>query len=156
MAESRETEERLSWTLPDSISAFRIVGSFALFGLAWFQLTVWFVSLYLVLGFTDLIDGPIARWLGVQSSRGAWLDSIADWLLSAALLFGVVTLNRELIESEIGFIAIALASFIVSLAFCYLKFHKLPSYHTFSAKLNHLLVAVAGVVVILDWSAWPL
>lgn len=71
-----------------------------------------FLSIYIFCGFTDLIDGPIARKTNSSSTLGASLDTIGDvltylalakiliskklvplwifiWILSAGILFGV-------------------------------------------------------------------
>lgn len=42
--------------------------------------SVWFYILYLFCGFTDMIDGTIARKTGAVSKFGAKLDTVADFV----------------------------------------------------------------------------
>ena len=46
----------------------------------------WFYILYLVCGFTDMIDGTIARKTNSVSEFGARLDSVADFIFVAVCL----------------------------------------------------------------------
>ena len=42
--------------------------------------SAWFYTLYLLCGFTDMIDGAIARKAGAVSQFGARLDTAADFI----------------------------------------------------------------------------
>ena len=42
--------------------------------------SVWFYALYLFCGFTDMIDGTIARMTDSASDFGARLDTVADFM----------------------------------------------------------------------------
>ena len=108
------------------------------------------------MGISDLIDGPIARATKQQTKFGAKLDSLADVMLSASLLVGAAILSWETFLNEIAFVVAAVVSYAIAIGFGYWKFRKLPSYHTWTAKLTHLLTAVAGICLILDWSVAPL
>ena len=138
------------------LSLLRILGSFGLLVFAFQLAPYWFVGLYLILGFTDLIDGPIARWLKQESVHGAKLDSIADVLLSGCLLCGVVILRWAEIRPEAIWIGVAIFSYAVALGFTFFKFRRFPSFHTYSAKVNHFLVAIAGVLLVVFGWVWPL
>lgn len=151
---NRETVE--PWTIPDSICAFRIVGSVGLIGLAIIDAPIWFVGFYIVLGISDLVDGPIARAIKQQTKYGAKLDSLADVMLSTSLLIGAAILSWETLLGEIVFVVAAVVSYAIAIGFGYWKFKKIPSYHTWTAKLTHLLTAIAGICLILDWSVVPL
>lgn len=50
--------------------------------------------LMVVAGFTDFLDGYLARRWSQTSVLGSFLDSIADKLLVAGALFGLVEVNR--------------------------------------------------------------
>lgn len=149
-------ESKEPWTLPDSICVFRIVGSIALIGLAFLDAPYWFAGFYVLLAISDLIDGPIARAFQQQTRFGAKLDSLADIVLSGSLLIGVAILNWSALVGEIWLIVGAVASYLIAAGFGYKKFGKFPSYHTWSAKLTHLLTVVAGISLVLDWSIIPL
>jgi cardiolipin synthase len=51
----------------------------------------WALTVFLVAGLTDLLDGLIARATGEKTTLGAWLDPMADKLLLATM-FVVLTL----------------------------------------------------------------
>ena len=51
----------------------------------------WALSMFVLAGVTDGLDGLIARWSGQKTSLGAWLDPMADKLLIVTM-FIVLTL----------------------------------------------------------------
>jgi cardiolipin synthase len=51
----------------------------------------WALSVFIIAGATDLLDGLMARWAGQKTSLGAWLDPAADKLLLVST-FIVLTL----------------------------------------------------------------
>src|SRR5262245_5589398 len=51
----------------------------------------WALTVFVVAGVTDALDGLIARWSGQKTSLGAWLDPAADKLLLVTT-FVVLTL----------------------------------------------------------------
>ena len=60
-----------------------ITGSRAIFSLPLLFIplsSVWFYALYLFCGFTDMIDGAIARRTGSTSTFGAKLDTVSDFV----------------------------------------------------------------------------
>ena len=62
--------------LPSVISALRIAGSI---GLLFCDVTGWpFWVLYALSGFSDMVDGWLARRLHAETEAGAVLDSVAD------------------------------------------------------------------------------
>lgn len=144
------------WTIPNVICLLRIAGTLALVGLAIVQEPFWFVRLYVVLGISDLVDGPLARRFGQSSDVGAVLDSVADVLLSGCLVIGAAILCWAVVKGELAIIVTAVTSWLVATGLCFWKFRRIPSFHTYSAKLTHLLVAIAGVSLVLGWSVWPL
>lgn len=66
------------------ITGCRILGSILLLFFQTFS--SWFYILYLVCGFTDMIDGSIARKTNSSSKFGARLDSVADFVFVVACL----------------------------------------------------------------------
>lgn len=96
--------------LANIISFSRIIGAGFLFFLN--EISTSFLIVYVLCGFTDLIDGPVARKTNNSSVLGATLDTIGDvltylaltrilikknmvplwifsWILSAGVMFGV-------------------------------------------------------------------
>ncbi len=144
------------WTIPNLLSLLRIVGSLPLILIALQGHAAWFLGVYLFLAFTDLVDGPIARWFNQRSRMGATLDSIADITLNGCLLIGIVVMKWDVIQTEKWLIGLAMLSYFLAVGWSVWKFRKIPSYHTWIAKLSHLLVALGAILVLLDWSVWPL
>lgn len=75
-------ERRKNWwkqNLANFISFIRIVTSFLfLFELLYGKNILRIIIYGSIAGFTDIIDGPIARWLKIETVFGSYLDRIAD------------------------------------------------------------------------------
>lgn len=81
------------------LTASRIV--LALFLLVFFKkISVFFIIIYTIAEFTDIIDGTIARKTGSCSQTGALLDSVADILLALNLV--KVLFTMKLIKRKIA------------------------------------------------------
>jgi cardiolipin synthase (CMP-forming) len=72
--------------VPLVIASFYVPGDYA----RWFA-----CALFSAAGFTDWLDGHVARRWAQQSELGRFLDPIADKLLVAAILFMLVSGLRE-------------------------------------------------------------
>ena len=70
--------------LANILTGFRILGSMLLLFVPVFSAA--FYSLYLLCGFTDMIDGTVARMTGSASRFGEKLDTAADIVFVAAAL----------------------------------------------------------------------
>lgn len=143
-------------TIPNAVTAVRLVGTAGMVMLAIAGRAPAFVVLFLVLALTDWLDGRLARWLHQRSDWGARLDSIADALLFAALLFGVLRLKNEQILDNRVWVALAILSYTLTCAAGLWKFGRLPAYHTWAAKTSWHLVLIAMLFLFFDWSVWPL
>lgn len=98
-----------------------------------------FLILYSICGFTDILDGYIARKTRTESKFGAKLDTIAD------LLFFIITfitmfdiLLKDIIF--IVFIIIILLIRIISIIIVLKKYNKFAILHTYTNKLTGLLL----------------
>jgi CDP-diacylglycerol--glycerol-3-phosphate 3-phosphatidyltransferase len=141
--------------LPNLITAVRILGSPGLIVLAINGNTGWLACLALFLVFTEWVDGFLARRLAATSVLGARLDTIADAAFYSCLLLAVLLLNPSLVAGQWAWIAAAVVSYGLSWLASWLKFGRLPSYHTYAAKGVWVLVC-AGIVCLLgDISPWP-
>lgn len=58
--------------------------------------SAWFYILYLFCGFTDMIDGKVARKTGAVSRLGARLDTAADLLFLFVCLIKILPLLHVL------------------------------------------------------------
>lgn len=88
--------------------------------------------------------------------RRAEFDSVADATMYLALIVGLTILQHDVLYSEWPWFAAAGSSYLASLLFSWVKFRRLPSYHTRSAKTSWLLVTIA-VIGLFGWGyTWPI
>ena len=123
--------------VPNILSVLRILLSAILFFLKPFSLLFWIV--YFTCGFSDIIDGYIARKTNSTSRLGTILDSIADIVFFSAAM--VVFLPAISIPREI-LVWIALIAFIkiVSLVVAYYKYRTFAILHTYTNKATGFLL----------------
>jgi CDP-diacylglycerol--glycerol-3-phosphate 3-phosphatidyltransferase len=143
----------LTW--PNFITALRILGSPGLVVLALAEQLWWLGFLAIILIFTEWLDGFLARRSYGESVTGARLDTIADALFYSSLLVAVVILNPTLVRDEASWIAAAAGSYLCSWLASWIKFRRLPSYHTWAAKAVWFVVGAGIVCLLARWSAWP-
>jgi CDP-diacylglycerol--glycerol-3-phosphate 3-phosphatidyltransferase len=143
-------------TVPNLLCVIRLAGSFILVPIALKGQNAVFLWLFIFLAMTDWLDGKLAMMLDQRTVFGARLDSWADAALYTALLFGTVTMYGERLRSELVWIGIAIASYVLSVAAGFWKYKRWPSYHTRAAKTSWFLTAVAVVALFSDWALWPL
>ena len=99
-------------------------------------LTIFFVVLYLVAGFTDMIDGTIARKIeGATSNLGAELDSLADMFMVIVAVFFILPLMGGLWGWVQPAIIIALVFKLMSAVPGLVKHRKVFFLHTISNKV---------------------
>jgi cardiolipin synthase (CMP-forming) len=142
--------------IPNILSAFRLVGSFVLVGLAVAEHRTAFVALLMALLVSDWVDGKLAIAWRLQTTFGARLDSLADACMYAAMLFGFFRLHSEFVIRDWPWMAAVVASYAVSLLFGRWKFGKFPSYHTRAAKTGWLAVSLGAVALFAATWYWPL
>lgn len=142
--------------LPNTLTALRIVLSPGLVVLALRGQPSLFLWLFLALEFTDWLDGKLAVWLDQRSEFGARLDSIADMLMYAILLAGLILLEGEVLAREWPWLVPALAGYAASWITSLVKFGQMPSYHTLTAKASYFLVIGATLGLLALDLAWPI
>lgn len=133
------------WTVPNVLSGLRLVGIVPLLWLAWRGDRPLFVGVLVLLLFSDWIDGKLAIWLDQRTELGARLDSGTDALLYGAVALSVWWLVPETILAHRAWLLGVLGTWILSSAVGFVRFGKLPSYHTRAAKLGWL---VTGIVIL--------
>ena len=132
--------------IPNILTIIRICGAIALLFLEPF--TPVFYTTFIVCGFTDVLDGTIARIAHCESSVGATLDSAADLLLYAAMVIKVLP---ELIYGlrfwvwcyVIAIILLRVVSYIYVAA----KYHRFASVHTYMNKLTGIMTFLIPLMI---------
>jgi CDP-diacylglycerol--glycerol-3-phosphate 3-phosphatidyltransferase len=132
-----ETQSRIKRILPNLITSLRIMLSVALAFLP--LLSPLFLSIYLLAGLSDMLDGYFARRWGVSSKMGAYLDSAADFILCAVLLYRFLPAYAWPGWALFWVGGIALLR-LASLVVCYFKFHKFTFLHTYANKATGFLL----------------
>jgi phosphatidylglycerophosphate synthase len=133
-------------TIPNALSASRIVFLPLLWVLALVRQELAFVIAYALIGATDALDGFAARRLNQRSAFGKTLDSIADLPYYLSSAFFMAWLHMEYLKPNLlllyVFFGILALSFVVSTIKC----GKPILMHTFMLKLNAVLVYI-GVIL---------
>ncbi|WP_097184019.1 CDP-alcohol phosphatidyltransferase family protein [Blastococcus haudaquaticus] len=92
----RESLPDRVWTWPNALSALRLLGvPVFLWLLLGPEADGWAVAILMVSGFTDWLDGKLARWLDQSSKLGALLDPAADRLYIVSTLVALAL--REIV-----------------------------------------------------------
>ncbi len=125
--------------LPNFITMLRILGSFSIIFLA--PLTREFFIVYTIVGFTDVLDGFIARKTHTTSEFGAKLDSAADILFYSVMVIKIIPHLVKRIETVFWIIAgIVFIIRIFAYMLAFIKFHCFSSLHTYLSKLTGVCV----------------
>lgn len=129
--------------IPNLLTILRIVCAVLLLFVR--PLSPWFFAFYLVAGLSDLLDGYLARRLGVSSELGARLDSAAHFLLCVVLLVVLIPLFAWPVWAIVWVAGIALIR-LFALAVCYIRFRKIAFLHTYANKATGLLLFLSPVL----------
>lgn len=91
--------------------------------------SAWFYVLYLFCGFTDMIDGTIARKTGAVSKFGAKLDTVSDFVFMFVCCVKILPLLHIPVWLWVWITLIALTK-IFNITFVFIKKRKLLSNHS--------------------------
>lgn len=143
-------------TVPNALGAFRLVVSPGLVVLAAVGQGRAVAALFLLLTFTDWLDGELADRLDQRTALGSRVDTLADVAMYASLLVAVAWVEGATLAGEWPWIAAACVSYGVSVAASLLAFGVVPTYHTRAAKTSWFLMVVAVVAFFGAGWLWPL
>jgi CDP-diacylglycerol--glycerol-3-phosphate 3-phosphatidyltransferase len=127
-------------SLPNLLSAFRLVMVPVLLWLAWHGHGTAFLLAFGAALASDVADGFVARRTGTSSELGAKLDSWGDLANYLVLPISAWWLWPERILAQLALVAIALVAFLAPTLVGFLKFRRLTSYHTRAAKLSAIVM----------------
>ena len=97
--------------------------------------SAWFYVFYLFCGFTDMIDGTIARKTGAVNKFGARLDTIADFVFMLVCSIKILPLIRIALWLWVWIIIIASIK-IFNIALIFIRKKKLISIHSVLNKIT--------------------
>lgn len=140
---------------PNLLSAVRLVAAPFLLALAWTgQATPFLVLLALAL-LSDAVDGFVARRLHETSELGTCLDSWGDLVTFLVVPLCAWWLWPEIMRREAAVVGLVLVTYLLPPAIGLLKFGRLTSYHTWSAKAVAVVMSLAVFALLIADLAWP-
>ena len=143
-------------TLPNLMTIYRLIAAPVAAAMALLGYRKAFVLLIALSLMSDLLDGPIARWLKQDSSLGARLDTLADGGTVLAGLLGVFMFEWSSIKPELPWLYAFLASYAGAASLSLLKFRALPAFHLYSSKAAAVASAVFFVWLFMIGYSAPL
>jgi len=132
--------------LPNCITIFRILATCCMVFLDVFS--IGFYILYALAGFSDVLDGWIARRWKLTSEAGAKLDSIADIMYYIVMVVMIYPVLLETLPIWIWcMIAVAVVLRLFSYGMVAVKSGQLASLHTYLNKLTGLFVFLLPFII---------
>lgn len=99
-------------------------------------LSVNFYIVYVLTEITDVLDGWVARRLKITDDFGAKIDSVADLLFYAVMLFHVLPILWTVLPTEIWYaVAVVFGLRISAYITAAIKYHRFTCLHTYLNKL---------------------
>jgi len=137
-------------TIPNQLTAARLVLIPVMWALAWLKLPIYIGIGTFVSFITDVLDGRIARRLNQVSEFGSQFDSLADNLLLPSALVWLWLFRPEIYLDHILVCWIAITLYFSSLLLGAVKFKRFANLHLYSSKaasvamylfVSHALIA---------------
>ena len=132
--------------IPNILSFLRILLSLNIFFI-WYKSYI-LLSIILIIGFTDILDGFIARKFNQKTIVGAWLDSIADFVFYISLIIIIIYDINKILELKYFFIIILILK-ILSIIMCFIKYKKIGFLHTLGNKITGIIIFIGICIFIL-------
>lgn len=131
--------------LPNQITCVRIVLTAILHWVVFGESRAWFLGLYAAAFLSDVLDGYLARRLGLESYFGMRLDSYADYFLMASSVWWAWRLCPSLfLENGRLWWSIA-ATLAVPQALAFYRLRRNAGFHLYSTKLAGWLAFILFV-----------
>jgi CDP-diacylglycerol--glycerol-3-phosphate 3-phosphatidyltransferase len=141
--------------IPNILSGFRIIAAPFLLYFAWMGYQNLFIGLLLISLSTDAIDGYIARRLNFTSDIGTKLDSWGDLATYITVPFCAWWLWPEMLKKEAFYVFIVIGAYVMPIIAGLIKFQRLPSYHTWGAKIAAVIMSVGVLILFVTGINWP-
>lgn len=142
--------------LPNALSALRLLVVPILLSLAWLGEAGLFAFALAGALVTDVLDGFLARRLGIESELGARLDSRADLAIWLSIPLCAWWLRPEVVRAEAVWIALGLLAALLPLAAGWSRYRQLTSYHTWGAKASAVALGVSVLALFATGAALPM
>ncbi|MGO9325446.1 MAG: CDP-alcohol phosphatidyltransferase family protein [Terracidiphilus sp.] len=118
---------------------------------------IW-LGLLIATGFiSDFYDGILARRWKTETAALRIADSSADIVFWVGILTAAIARHGAELKARVGLVIAVLVFESIHIGFGWLKFGRMPSFHTYAAKLWGFLLAVAAIALLgFDRGAWLL
>ena len=150
-----KTANRDIYNLPNFVSFIRIMLAPVLFYLAFVQEPVWFLATLMFSGFTDVLDGLLARMLNQITAMGSRLDSWGDFTIYTTMAICAWILWPDIVVEELIAYIVIVISFTSPVIAGLLKFRTITSYHTWTVKVAVVVTFVGYILLFAGWLDWP-
>ena len=141
--------------IPNLLSGFRLIAAPFLLYLAWTGHPGLFLTLLAGSLFSDVIDGFIARRLNKTSEFGTKLDSWGDLATYLTVPLCAWWLWPEILKREAFFVVLVVSAYVFPLVAGFVRFRRLPSYHTWAAKAAAVVMSIAFFILFIFDISWP-
>ena len=116
--------------LPNMLTLSRIVFLPLLYALFFLERLAAFLTLYVVIGMTDMLDGFLARRLSMVTKTGQFLDSFADIFFNFSTAFFLMYRVPRITQEHIALISVMVVLGIAYLIIALVKFGHVHFIHT--------------------------
>lgn len=143
--------------LPNTITVLRLLSLPFLLAFACLGMHTAFAALLLPALASDVVDGWLARRLGVESALGATLDSVADILLVLVMVYAIWPLHPYVYQEHGWPIISVVVIWIFAHAASFLRYGKLASFHTRLIRAGIFAFSLFAVILFLfGFEPWML
>ena len=143
------------YNLPNFVSFIRILLAPVLFYFAFIQEPVWFLVTLMFSGFTDVLDGFLARVLNQITAMGSRLDSWGDFTIYTTMAICAWILWPDLVVQELTSYCVIVISIIAPVIVGLVKFRTITSYHTWTVKMAVVVTFIGYISLFAGWLDWP-
>lgn len=142
--------------LPTLCILYRFLAGPALLWAAWHQYSAAFVGIFMLAVFSDIVDGMIARRLQVVTATLREADSRADLCLYLCVIVAIGWVYPRVLMDFRLLLAGTIASQCLQWLTSVVKYGRLASYHSYSAKFWGISLAIATVSLFaFDYAGLP-
>lgn len=114
-----------------------------------------FFVVYLLCGFSDVLDGFVARRTHSESEFGAKLDSVADLTFYGIMLIKILPILWGMLPGWVWyFVGVALLIRLCSYGTAIVKFRRFASLHTYLNKLTGLMLFIVPLILCTKIAVW--
>ncbi|KPJ77832.1 MAG: hypothetical protein AMJ54_06600 [Deltaproteobacteria bacterium SG8_13] len=141
--------------VPNVLSGFRILAAPFLLYLARTGHKGLFLGLLILSLLSDAVDGYISRRLHITSDLGTRLDSWGDMATYLSVPVCAWWLWPDIVKEEAVWVSIVIGSYVLPILAGLAKFRRVPSYHTWGAKVAAVVMSAAVVILFIVENPWP-